>query len=98
MLQYDLQRLPVLLIHDCRNTTNNVPNPIASSVLCMDTSVLASTAALPCITPPAWLTTCCATSNTAIVKSNVWVISSTAIKVLKIHFQMNQVSKLARLL
>ena len=85
-------------INDCRNIAKSGPSSIASSVDCMVASVLASTAVLPCIMPPACRTTLCDTSNTAIVISNVCVISSTATKVLKIHFQMNHVSKLARLL
>ena len=71
---------------------------MASSVDSMLARVLASIAVLPEIIPPAFDITCCATSNTAIVIFIVFVISVTATKVLKIHFQKIQVSKFARLL
>ena len=58
----------------------------------------ASTAVDPEIIPAADVTTCCDTSNTAIVILNVFVMSITATNVLKIHLKKIQVSKFARLL
>ena len=49
------------------------------------------------MTPALWLTTLCATSNTAMTIFQVLVTMSTAQKVLKIHFQKSQVSKSWRL-
>ena len=50
------------------------------------------------ITPAAWLTTCWATSNTAITMFQVLVTISTAAKVLMIHLKKMNVSKSCMLL
>ena len=49
------------------------------------------------MTPALWLTTFCATSNTAMTMFQVLVTMSTAQKVLKIHLKKIQVSKSWRL-
>ena len=49
------------------------------------------------MTPADWLTTFCATSNTAMTMFQVLVTISTAQKVLKIHLKKIQVSKSWRL-
>ena len=49
------------------------------------------------ITPAAPDTTCCATSNTAIVISKVWVTINTAIHALKNHLKNIKVSSSCRL-
>ena len=49
------------------------------------------------MTPALWLTTFCATSNTAMTIFQVLVTMSTAQKVLKIHLKKIQVSKSWRL-
>ena len=48
---------------------------------------------LPTMTPAALLTTCCATSNTAMTIFQVLVTINTAAKVLKIHLKNMKVSK-----
>ena len=55
-------------------------------------------AVLPEMIPALALTTCCATSKTAMVMLKVFVISMTATKVLKTHLKNIHVSKFARLL
>ena len=83
---------------DCKKIDRSAGTSMVSKVDSMDARVLASIAVLPEMIPPAFDITCYATSNTAIVIFIVFVISVTATKVLKIHFQKIQVSKFARLL
>ena len=83
---------------DCRNSPRSGPSSISSNVPRIDSSVDASTAVLPEMIPALALTTCCATSKTAMVMLKVFVISMTATKVLKTHLKNIHVSKFARLL
>ena len=75
-------------------TSNNSSGiSIASSPDCMEARAAAtSMLVLPLITPAAPETTCCATSNTAIVISKVWVTRYTATHALKIHLKNMKVS------
>ena len=66
---------------------------IASSPACMDDrAAVTSIFVLPPITPAAPETTRCATSNTAIVISKVWVTRYTATHALKNHLKNMNVS------
>ena len=85
-------------INDCRNNPNSGPSSIALSVSSIVSKAEASTAVLPDMIPALALTTCCDTSNTAMVILNVFVMSMTATKVLNTHLKKIHVSKFARLL
>ena len=65
---------------------------------CSMESPMSLTLVLPEIMPLEFATTCCVTSNTAMMMSNVFEIIQTEMAVLKIHFKINAGSNCAILL
>ena len=84
--------------NDCKNSPNSGPTSICIMLDCSIDKPISLTRVLPEIMPLEFATTCCVTSNTAMMMSKVLEIIQTEMAVLKIHFISRTGSKFAMLL
>ena len=83
---------------DCKNSPNKGPTSICIMLDCNMESPMSFTRVLPLMMPLEFATTCCVTSNTAMMMSKVLEIIQTEMAVLKIHFISSAGSNCAMLL
>ena len=91
-------RMEIPMKKDCKNSPNRGPTSICIMLDCSMESPMSLTRVLPEMMPLEFATTCCVTSNTAIMISNVLLMSQTETAVLKIHFISSAGSNCAILL
>ena len=83
---------------DCKNSPNRGPTSICIMLDCSIDKPISLTLVLPLMMPLEFATTCCVTSNTAMMMSKVLEIIQTEMAVLKIHFISSAGSNCAMLL
>ena len=83
---------------DCKNNPNRGPTSMLIMLDCSMERPMSLTLVLPLMMPLEFATTCCVTSNTAMMMSKVLEIIQTEMAVLKIHFISNAGSNCAMLL
>ena len=94
----DRMRIVMPMKKDCKNSPNSGPTSICIMLDCSMESPMSLTLVLPEIMPLEFATTCCVTSNTAMMISKVLEIIQTEMEVLKIHFISSAGSNCAMLL
>lgn len=94
----DRMRMVMPIRKLCRNRPNSGPTSMLIILLSSIDKPISLTLVLPLMMPLEFATTCCVTSNTAMMMSNVFEIIQTETAVLNIHFRINAGSNCAMLL